>query len=91
MSNMNMQQTQSLSVNSQALQQHQLNNHQQHLMNSPSNNNQSNSLSNFNAQAADFNLDFLENLPSADTNSFTEQELLNSFDNDPGFNLQDIL
>ena len=59
-------------------------------MNNPSNNNQSSSLSNFNPQAADFNLDFLENLPT-DSGGFTEQELLNSFDSDPGFNLQDIL
>lgn len=91
MTNMSIQQTQSLSVTSQTLQQQQLNSHQQQLMNSPSNNNQTNSLSNFNPQAADFNFDFLENLPTTDSAAFTEQELLNSFDNDPGFNLQDIL
>ncbi|KAK5649778.1 hypothetical protein RI129_000807 [Pyrocoelia pectoralis] len=90
LTNMSMQQSQSLSVSNQALQHQQLNNHQQ-LMNNPSNNNQSSSLSNFNPQAADFNLDFLENLPTTDSSAFTEQELLNSFDSDPGFNLQDIL
>ncbi|KAK4883013.1 hypothetical protein RN001_006332 [Aquatica leii] len=90
LSNMSMQQTQSLSMTNQSIQHQQLNNHQQ-LLNNPSNNNQSNSLSNFNPQAADFNLDFLENLPTSDTSAFSEQELLNSFDNDPGFNLHDML
>ncbi|XP_031333196.1 neurogenic protein mastermind-like [Photinus pyralis] len=90
LTNMSMQQSQSLSVSTQSLQHQQLGNHQQ-LMNNPSNNNQSSSLSNFNPQAADFNLDFLENLPTTDSSGFTEQELLNSFDSDPGFNLQDIL
>ncbi|KAF5294671.1 hypothetical protein FQA39_LY02803 [Lamprigera yunnana] len=88
LSNMSMQQSQSLTMSNQSIQ-HQ-HNHPQ-LMNNPSNNNQSNSISNFNPQAADFNLDFLENLPTTDASAFTEQELLNSFDNDPGFNLQDIL
>lgn len=92
LSGMTLQQSQSLAVSNQALQQQQqLNNQQQQLMNNSTNNNQSNSLNNFNPQAADFNLDFLENLPTTDSNAFTDQELLNSFDNDSGFNLQDIL
>lgn len=46
----------------------------------------------YNSQSTtDFNLDFLENIPGGDTSSFADQELLNSFDSDPGFNLQDIL
>lgn len=31
--------------------------------------------------APDFNLDFLDNMPSTDTGSLTAQELLNSLDN----------
>lgn len=40
--------------------------------------------------AADFSLEFLENLPTGDTSSFSAQELLNSLDSTAGFNL-DIL
>lgn len=84
MPNLSMQQTQALQISNQ---QQQLS-AQQSL--NPSNNSQSNALSNFNPQS-DFSLDFLENLHTSDSTAFTEQELLNSFDNDPGFNLQDIL
>lgn len=35
----------------------------------------------FAGQAADFNLDFLDNMPSSDASSITAQELLNSLDN----------
>lgn len=56
-----------------------------------SSNNQSNQLSTFPHSAPDFNLDFLENLPAGDTNNFSAQELLNSLDSDPSFNIQDIL
>lgn len=87
MGGMHMSQTQSLSITNQSIHQTQMNNQQ--LVNNQ-NNNQSNALSNFSANAADFSLEFLESLPSADSN-FTDQELLNSFDADSGFNLQDIL
>ncbi|KAF7414385.1 hypothetical protein HZH68_002874 [Vespula germanica] len=40
--------------------------------------------------AADFSLEFLENLPAGDTSNFSAQELLNSLDSTAGFNL-DIL
>ncbi|KAL6427985.1 hypothetical protein ACFW04_008411 [Cataglyphis niger] len=40
--------------------------------------------------AADFSLEFLENLPTGDTSNFSAQELLNSLDSTAGFNL-DIL
>ncbi|XP_031772520.1 LOW QUALITY PROTEIN: neurogenic protein mastermind-like [Apis florea] len=40
--------------------------------------------------AADFSLEFLENLPTGDTSNFSAQELLNSLDSTGGFNL-DIL
>lgn len=40
--------------------------------------------------AADFSLEFLENLPAGDTSNFSAQELLNSLDSTGGFNL-DIL
>lgn len=83
MSSINMQQTQALSVATQQ-QQQQMGGHQ--ALNAAN----SNALSNFNPQS-DFSLDFLENLPAADSSALTEQELLNSFDADPGFNLQDIL
>lgn len=53
-------------------------------------NNQNNNLSNFPQSAPDF-IDFLDNLPAGDTNNFSAQDLLNSLDSDPGFNLQDIL
>lgn len=84
---MHMQQTQSLSMSSQSMAQQNLNNQQ--LMNNQSNN--SNALNSFNPQSADFSLEFFENLPNTDTSAFTEQELLNSFDADSGFSLQDIL
>ncbi|XP_012255781.2 neurogenic protein mastermind isoform X6 [Athalia rosae] len=42
------------------------------------------------ATAADFSLEFLENLPTGDTSNFSAQELLNSLDSTAGFNL-DIL
>ncbi|XP_015595049.1 neurogenic protein mastermind isoform X3 [Cephus cinctus] len=42
------------------------------------------------AAAADFSLEFLENLPAGDTSNFSAQELLNSLDSTAGFNL-DIL
>lgn len=50
-------------------------------------NNNNNPLNNFNPQAADFSLEFLDNLPTSDTGPFTDQELLNSFDSDNGFSL----
>ncbi|CAK1551706.1 unnamed protein product [Leptosia nina] len=37
--------------------------------------------SSFTGQTADFNLDFLDNMPSSDTSNLTAQELLNSLDN----------
>ncbi|GJQ69502.1 hypothetical protein Trydic_g6606 [Trypoxylus dichotomus] len=88
MSSIHMQQTQSVSMTNQALQQQNMNNQ---LVNASAVNNQSNSLNAFNSQTADFSLEFLDNLPSTDTGGFTEQELLSSFDNDSGFNFQDIL
>ncbi|XP_025832274.1 neurogenic protein mastermind-like isoform X1 [Agrilus planipennis] len=90
--NMSLQQSQSLSLSStQSLQQsHMLQNAQNQLTNSHSSNNHSaNSLGNF-GSSNDFNLDFLENLSATDS-GFTDQELLSSFDNDSGFNFQDIL
>ncbi|XP_011343844.2 neurogenic protein mastermind isoform X3 [Ooceraea biroi] len=41
--------------------------------------------------AADFSLEFLENLPTGDTSNFSAQELLNSLDSTAGFNLDNIL
>lgn len=49
---------------------------------------QNNSLSNFNP-TADFNFEFFDSLPTTDT-TLTDQELLNSFDSDAGFNLVDF-
>lgn len=37
--------------------------------------------SSFAGQTADFNLDFLDNMPSTDASNITAQELLNSIDN----------
>lgn len=37
--------------------------------------------SSFAGQTADFNLDFLDNMPSTDASNLTAQELLNSLDN----------
>lgn len=83
MSNIHMQQSQSISVTNQTI-------HQQGNLSSPLGstppNNQSNVLSNFNPQA-DFNFEFFDNLTSGDAGTFTDQELLNSFDTDAGFNL----
>ncbi|XP_041973534.1 neurogenic protein mastermind-like isoform X2 [Aricia agestis] len=45
--------------------------------------------SSFSGQTADFNLDFLDNMPSSDASNVTAQELLNSLDN--SFLLNDIL
>lgn len=89
MGNVHLQQSQSLSITQTMHQQQQ----QQTAMNNQlTNNNQQNtnhpsSLASFNPQANDFSLEFLENLPTADTSAFTDQELLNSFDTDSGFNL----
>ncbi|PBC32220.1 Neurogenic protein mastermind [Apis cerana cerana] len=41
--------------------------------------------------AADFSLEFLENLPTGDTSNFSAQELLNSLDSTGGFNLDILL
>lgn len=87
---MHMQQSQSLSMNSQNLSQQSLTNQQQQQLMNNQNNNTS-ALNNFNQQSNDFTLEFFDNLPNADTSAFTEQELLNSFDADSGFNLGDIL
>ncbi|KAJ8971580.1 hypothetical protein NQ314_000638 [Rhamnusium bicolor] len=84
LSSIHMQQSQSITVTNQALQQQQGNINSQ-LANTQSNS-QSNPLGNFNPQA-DFNFEFLDNLASGDTGAFTDQELLNSFDTDAGFNL----
>lgn len=40
--------------------------------------------------AADFSLEFLENLPTGDTSNFSAQELLNSLDSTAGFSLDMI-
>ncbi|XP_023015214.1 uncharacterized protein isoform X3 [Leptinotarsa decemlineata] len=80
MSNIHMQQSQSLSVSNQ--QQTTMNNQ---LSGAPSNP-QNNILSTFNPQA-DFNFEFLDNLTTGDSGTFTDQDLLNSFDSDAGFNL----
>ncbi|XP_072941470.1 uncharacterized protein [Epargyreus clarus] len=40
-----------------------------------------NNTSSFTGQTADFNLDFLDNMPSTDVSNLTAQELLNSLDN----------
>lgn len=78
-----MQQSQSLSVTNQSM--HQQPSLADQLGNTTSNN-QTNSMSTFNPQA-DFNFEFLDNLGSGDSTAFTDQELLNSFDSDAGFNL----
>lgn len=82
MSNIHMQQSQSISVTNQAI--HQQNNLNNQLGSSTQN--QSNVLNNFNPQA-DFNFELFDNLTSGDAGTFTDQELLSSFDNDAGFNL----
>lgn len=86
MSSIHMQQSQSISVNSQSL-------HQQQqgagMIGNGAQNGGGNSLGGFNPQAAtEFNFEFLDNLAgAADTAQFTDQELLSSFDTDAGFNL----
>lgn len=86
MGNVHLQQSQSLTM-SQSLHQQQTTINNQ-LTNSNQNaSNHANALASFNAQANDFSLEFLENLPNTDATSFTDQELLNSFDSDSGFNL----
>lgn len=76
---MHLQQTQSLTVSHTIQQSTSQQQPQQQIVNTPS--------PNFNQQSTDFSLEFLENLPSTDTGPYTDQELLNSFDTDPGFNL----
>lgn len=80
---MHLQQSQSLSV-SQTIQQPTVGNQ---LVNTPSPNTQQSALANYNHQPTDFSLEFLENLPSTDTGPYTDQDLLNSFDAETGFNL----
>ncbi|XP_063912380.1 neurogenic protein mastermind-like [Zophobas morio] len=83
-SSIHMQQSQSMTVTNQSLQQQNMNNQ---LVNNTTSN-QNNSLNSFNSQNTDFiGLEFLDNLPTTDTTAFTDQELLNSFDSDSGFNL----
>lgn len=85
MSSIHMQQSQSISVNGQSLQQSQQPGNG--MIGSTSGSNNGNALT-FNPQAADFNFEFLDNLPgTADGAPFTDQELLNSFDTDAGFSL----
>lgn len=88
MSNIHIQQSQSISVNNQSLQQSQQPGNGM-LGNSASNSNAAGSaLAAFNPQASDFNFEFLDNLSgTADAGQFTDQELLNSFDTDAAFNL----
>lgn len=83
MGGIHMSQSQSLTISNQTLQQNQINSQ---LVNQQTS--QTTTISNFSQQSPDFNLD---NLLNADTGNFTDQELLNSFDSDAGFNLQDIL
>lgn len=83
MTSMHLQQSQSLSV-SQTIQQSTVGSQ---LINTPPPNTQQSAIANFNQQSTDFSLEFLENLPSTDTGPYTDQELLNSFDTDSGFNL----
>lgn len=85
MGGIHMSQSQSLSISNQTIHQTQINS--QPMVTNQANN-QSNSLSSYGQQTPDFSLD---NLLSGDTSNFSEQELLNSFDSDSGFNLQDIL
>lgn len=85
MTNIHMQQSQSLSMSQAMQQQQQQQQNMNQLVNNQSSNN--NPLSNFNSGASDFNLEFLDNLPTSDSAPFTDQELLNSFDADSGFNL----
>ncbi|KAJ8941457.1 hypothetical protein NQ318_016897 [Aromia moschata] len=83
LSSIHMQQSQTITVTNQSIQQQGNMNNQ--LSNAQSNS-QNNALSSFNPQA-DFNFEFLDNLASGDSGAFTDQELLNSFDSDAGFNL----
>nr|CAH7766266.1 unnamed protein product [Callosobruchus chinensis] len=77
MSSLHMQQSQSLSVASQSLQS------QQGLSDALCPPNSQNNFPN----AADFGFEFLDSLGPGDAGAFTDQELLNSFDTDAGFNL----
>lgn len=79
-----MQQSQSISVTNQAM--HQQSNMNSSPLGSTPANNQNNVLNNFNPQA-DFNFEFFDNLTAGDAGTFTDQELLSSFDGDAGFNL----
>lgn len=94
MSNIHMHQSQSITVTNQ-IQQHSnmsqmnQNNQQQIQQQTSQQQQQNNSLSNFNP-TADFNFEFFDSLPTTDTTSLTDQELLNSFDSDAGFNLVDF-
>lgn len=83
MTSMHLQQSQSLSV-SQTLQQSAVGNQ---LVSTPPSSAQQAAISSFNQQSTDFSLEFLENLPTTDAGPYTDQELLNSFDTDSGFNL----
>lgn len=86
-SSIHMQQSQSMTVTNQNMSSNPQ--HQQLVNNasSASNNQNSAALSSFNAQTADFSLEFLDNLQTSDSTAFTDQELLSSFDSDSGFNL----
>lgn len=85
---MHLQQTQSLTVSQTIQQSTVVGSSGQQLVNTASpNTQQSVTVANFNPQSTDFSLEFLENLPSTDSGSYTDQELLNSFDTDSGFNL----
>ncbi|CAH2091857.1 unnamed protein product [Euphydryas editha] len=86
MPNIHMSQSQSMSLQQGLLQQQQ----QQHNMQNSlmSQNGPMNTTSHFpslhssfTGQTADFNLDFLDNMPSTDASNLTAQELLNSLDN----------
>lgn len=94
MSNIHMSQTQNISLQSQqgpgSMGNQQGPNQQQPGANSYALQNTANATAGFPSQS-DFNLDFLENMQSGDPNNITAQELLNSLESDPGFNLQDIL
>ncbi|CAH1126964.1 unnamed protein product [Ceutorhynchus assimilis] len=89
MSSIHIQQSQSISVNNQSLQQPMQQSNGM-LGNSTSNGNTAaGALASFNPQNTDFSFEFLDNLAgTADNASFTDQELLNSFDTDAAaFNL----
>ncbi|XP_048526511.1 neurogenic protein mastermind isoform X3 [Dendroctonus ponderosae] len=88
MTNIHMQQSQSISVNNHSLSQPQQNMNNMLANSSVNSNAPGNSLATFNPQATDFTFEFLENLAgTADAAPFSDQELLNSFDTDAAFNL----